>query len=156
MIKILVMDVDGTLTDGGIYISDRGEEFKRFNSKDGYGIHNILKENGIVPVIITGRKSLIVQNRCKELKISEVYQGCNDKLSVLCEVINKYGCSMDEVACIGDDLNDIEIIKMAGLSGCPADAVQRVKNEVDYISAYGGGHGAVRDFIEWIVERGNC
>ena len=153
MIKYLVMDVDGTLTDGKIYMSASGEIMKAFNIKDGYGIHNMLIPAGITPVIITGRKSDIVTNRAKELGIAMVHQGVSDKAGKLKEVAE----DLSTVAFIGDDLNDmpcIELVKCAGgLNGCPFDAVKEVKENVDFVSEYKGGEGAVRDFIEWLIRQ---
>ena len=154
-IKMLIMDVDGTLTDGGIYMGENGELMKRFHARDGYGIHSILRENEIRPVVITGRSSTIVKNRCKELGIVDFIQQSEDKLKDASSLIKQYSLQWDEVACIGDDIPDLEIIKMAGLSGCPKDAAECVKNEVDYVSESKGGEGAVRDFIDWIVGRMN-
>ena len=152
MIKYLVMDVDGTLTDGKIYMSNSGELMKAFNIKDGCGIHDILIPAGVIPVIITGRSSGIVSNRCKELGILNVFQGVDNKIEKLCEVIT----DLSTVAYIGDDINDIscmEPVKSAGgLIGCPCDAVEKVKAIADYVAPHNGGDGAVRDFIEWIVD----
>lgn len=150
--KLLVMDVDGTLTDGKINCSVDGELFKSFSVKDGYAIANILPKYGIIPVIITGRTSGIVDYRAKELKINELHQGVDDKLSVLEQIIGKYQCKWENVAYIGDDLNDIECIQKVGVSGCPADSVNEVLVCVDYICKNVGGNGAVREFIEEIVK----
>lgn len=154
-IKILVMDVDGTLTDGKIYMGENGELCKAFNIKDGYGIHDILIPANIIPVIITGRESMIVKNRCYELDISEVYQGIKDKKEKLIDIANKYNIELKEVAYIGDDINDLscmEVIKRAGgVIACPADASKQIIDLSDYVSEYRGGEGAVRDFIEWII-----
>lgn len=151
MIKYLVMDVDGTLTDGKIYMSNSGELMKAFNIKDGCGIHDILIPAGIIPVIITGRSSDIVLNRCKELGINNVFQGVGNKI----ENLRKVTTDLSNVAYIGDDINDLscmEPVKSAGgLIGCPADAVEKVKSIADYIAPHNGGDGAVRDFIEWII-----
>lgn len=145
------MDVDGTLTDGTIYMAPSGELCKAFNIKDGYGIHDILIPFGIIPVIITGRSSNIVLKRCKELGIKEIYQGVSNKIEKLREVTSNLSC----VAYIGDDLNDLpcmsEVKKEGGLVGCPHDAIDKVKAICDFISIYNGGNGAVRDFIEWTV-----
>lgn len=152
-IRYLVMDVDGTLTDGKIYMSNSGELMKAFNIKDGCGIHDILIPAGIIPVIITGRTSEIVLNRCNELGINEVYQGVKNKIEKLVSLTD----NLSEIAYIGDDINDfscMEIVKAnGGLVGCPSDATKTVKEIADYISCYKGGEGAVRDFIEWILER---
>ena len=145
------MDVDGTLTDGKIYMGNDGEIMKAFNVKDGYGIHNIAVPKGITPVIITGRFSKILENRCKELGIEKVYQGISDKVEKLSEITNRF----DEVAYIGDDVNDLpcmQLIKNAGgIVGSPQNAVRSVREIADFISEFDGGNGAVRDFIEWIV-----
>ncbi|MCR1959790.1 3-deoxy-D-manno-octulosonate 8-phosphate phosphatase [Thomasclavelia cocleata] len=148
-VKMLVMDVDGTLTDGKIYISDQGEVMKAFNVKDGYGIVN-LKDHGVIPVIITGRKSMILEKRAEELRINELYQGIGNKIIKLKEVANKYGLSFNEIAYIGDDLNDLDCIKYCGLTACPNDAVIEIKKEVNYICKNNAGHGAVREFIDYM------
>ncbi len=149
-IKLLVMDVDGTLTDGRIYISAQGEAMKAFHVQDGYGIAHILPELGITPVIITGRKSEIVRQRAKELKITELYQGIGDKLAKLQEVAGSLGIAREEIAYIGDDLNDLSCIRWCGLSACPADAVPEVIPECDFRCTREGGRGAVREFIGYL------
>ena len=146
-IKLLVMDVDGTLTDGKICMGENGEVMKAFNVKDGYAIAHMLPEMGIVPVIITGRKSKIVEKRAKELGITELYQGVRNKLAVLKEVAEKYAATPDEIAYIGDDINDQECIEYFGFTACPADAVEEVKRKVTYVCQSNGGEGAVREFI---------
>ena len=154
-IKYLVMDVDGTLTDGKIYMGSGGEAFKAFSIKDGYGIADLLTHAGIIPVIITGRESAIVSKRAAELKIKDVYQRVSDKADIIRKITDDLG----SVAVIGDDLNDISAmnaVKQAGgIAGCPADASQKVKEIVDYICYARGGDGAVREFIEWILECDN-
>ena len=147
-IKLLVMDVDGTLTDGHIYIGAQGEVMKAFNVRDGYAIAHILSQLWITPVIITGRSSAIVEQRAKELKITELYQGVTDKLAKLKEVASKFNASADEVAYIGDDLNDLDCIKYCGMTACPADAIPEVLDAVDYTCKHDGGRGAVREFID--------
>lgn len=146
------MDVDGTLTDGKIYMSDLGECCKAFHVKDGYGIREILSSNHMIPVIITGRESQIVENRCRELGISEIYQGVYDKLYVL----KKVTANLKEVAYIGDDLNDLSCMKAVkkagGMVGCPADAVKEVSKVADFTTKHNGGDGAVREFIEWLID----
>jgi 3-deoxy-D-manno-octulosonate 8-phosphate phosphatase (KDO 8-P phosphatase) len=151
-IKALVMDVDGTLTDGKIYMSPSGEAMKAFNIKDGFGIHNILPLHNIMPVIITGRSSVIVKNRCDELGITAVYQGVDDKF----ELLKTLFPDLSMVAYIGDDINDLKCMKeikdAGGIVGCPADAVKEVECISDYVTEHEGGNGAVRDFIEWIIK----
>ena len=150
-IRMLAMDVDGTLTDGNIYIGNQGEVMKAFDVKDGYGIVNLSK-NDILPVIITGRKSQIVKKRAEELQIKELYQGVDNKLEKLKNVANTYGISSAEIAYIGDDFNDIECIEYCGLSACPSDAIKQIKNHVNYICQEQGGHGAVREFCDHIIK----
>lgn len=150
-IKYLIMDVDGTLTDGMIYMGENGEVMKAFSIKDGCGISNILIPNDILPVIITGRKSNILLNRCKELGIKEIYQNVKNKDEKLKEIINDYS----QIAYIGDDINDLSCMKLikeaGGIIGCPQDAVEDVKKIADFIALNRGGKGAVREFIEWLV-----
>ncbi len=152
-IKLLAMDVDGTLTDGRMFIGNDGEIMKAFNGKDGYGIAHFLPEMGVVPVIITGRKSMIVEHRAKELHITEIHQGKSPKLPVLQEIADKYGAAPEECAFIGDDLNDAACLQYCGFTGCPSDAVDEVKSMVDYVCVKEGGRGAVREFIEEIRRR---
>ncbi len=151
MIRILAMDVDGTLTDGKIYMGPDGEAMKAFNIKDGLGIHDLLIPAGIIPVIITGRKSRIVENRSRELGITEVHQGVSDKVQKLKELAG----DLSEAAYIGDDLNDLKCMQAVkaegGLTGCPADAAAEVRGLCDFVSEFRGGEGAVRDFIEWLL-----
>lgn len=153
-IKLFVMDVDGTLTDGKVYIGLNGELMKAFSIKDGYGIRNILIPAMIRPIIITGRKSSILECRCSELGVTDVFQGVDDKLAVLEFVCQKYGVFFSEIAYIGDDLNDIPCMRKVreenGLVGCPIDAISTVRNIATYISERKGGEGAVRDFIDFI------
>lgn len=151
-IKYLIMDVDGTLTDGKIYMGNSGEICKAFSIKDGYGIHDIAIPAGIIPVIITGRKSDIVTIRCRELGIEKAFQGINNKM----EKLKQLTCDFSNVAYIGDDLNDLscmmKIKEAGGIVGCPRNAAKEVLEIADFVSIYDGGDGAVREFIEWIVD----
>lgn len=156
---MLVMDVDGTLTDGKIYMSANGELMKAFNIKDGYAISH-LREYGIEPVIITGRVSEIVKQRCAELNITEFYQGIGNKLYKLMEVCSNHGIALSQVAYIGDDMNDLPCIVHCGNSACPSDAVKTVQERVSYVCEQGGGEGAVREYITFLlggkdIEMGN-
>lgn len=150
MIKALVMDVDGTLTDGGIFIGNMGELMKRFHVRDGYGIHDMLPRMGIIPIILTGRESDIVYKRCSELGIKYIVQGSKNKIADLKTILLKVRVSLKETAYIGDDLNDLECMKQTGVIGCPNDAVPEIKKIADYVCNSVGGNGAVREFIEWI------
>ena len=147
---MLVMDVDGTLTDGKIYMSANGELMKAFNIKDGYAIAR-LRDYGIEPVIITGRSSEIVKQRCTELKIKELHQGIENKSYMLRDVCEKLHVELGQVAYIGDDLNDLPCMKICGYSACPSDAVVQVKDSVTYVCQAKGGDGAVREFIDHII-----
>lgn len=151
MIKLLVMDVDGTLTDGKIYMGNGGEIFKSFDIKDGYAIANILPEYHIKTAIITGRKSEIVDRRAAELNIDYVLQGCSNKLVELNLLIEKLGIVSDDVAYIGDDLPDIDCMKVCGYTACPSDATVEVKGQANYVCSTRGGDGAVREFVEYIL-----
>lgn len=151
VVKLFVMDVDGTLTDGRINMGPDGELFKSFNIKDGYGINEMLPAHGIVPAIITGRTSQIVANRARELHITELYQGKHDKLDTLRALMAKYECSRDNVAYIGDDILDIVCMRECGVVGCPADACPEVKELAQFVSSLKGGEGAVREFVEYVI-----
>ena len=149
-IKMLVMDVDGTLTDGKIYYGNDGEVFKAFDVRDGYRLITC-EQYGIITAIITGKSSRIVEGRAKDLKIREVYQGVSNKLEVLKTLTEKYGISFEQVAYIGDDVNDMECMSVCGFSACPADAMEEVKQCVDYVCKNIGGHGAVREIVDKII-----
>ena len=157
MIKYLIMDVDGTLTDGKIYMGPNGEVMNAFSIKDGYVINYILKPKDIVPVIITARTSNIVQHRCDELGITEIYQGKLDKLSTLEEIVGKK--DFGKCAYFGDDVIDIRCMKpikeAGGIVGCPSDAVAEVKAIADYICINKAGEGALREFAEWLMSDRN-
>lgn len=150
------MDVDGTLTDGKVYMGNNGEMMKAFNIKDGCGIHDILLPSKIIPIILTGRKSEIVINRCKEIGISQIYQGISNKIERLKSITPDFS----SIAYIGDDINDLQCMKSikaaGGIIGCPQDAVKQVIDIADYVSSFKGGDGAVRDFIEWICYGMDC
>lgn len=152
MIKYLVMDVDGTLTDGKIYMGASGEMMKAFDIKDGCGIKDILPKCEIVPIIITARNSAILVNRCNELGINQVYQGVRDKLDKLISITD----NLAECAYIGDDILDLQcmepIKEAGGKVGCPADSAKEVLKISDFISKRNGGNGAVREFIEWLED----
>ena len=151
MIKLFAMDVDGTLTDGKINISESGEVFKSFSVKDGLGI-KLLMENNIIPAIITGRKSKIVLNRAKELGITHVYQNIQNKKDFLINLCKNLNISLAEVAYIGDDLNDLEVLECVKYSYAPKDAIEKVLNMVKYVCSRSGGEGAVREAIENVLE----
>jgi 3-deoxy-D-manno-octulosonate 8-phosphate phosphatase (KDO 8-P phosphatase) len=149
-IKLIVLDVDGVLTDGSILITEKGEELKSFFVKDGFAIKRAL-EKGIDVAVISGRKSRAVEIRCKELGISSVFQGISDKLEVLKHLCLQKNIKLSEVAGMGDDIPDIPLLSAIGFSGAPSDAVEEVKKIVNFVSKYPGGKGAVREFIDYIL-----
>lgn len=163
MIKFLVLDVDGTLTDGKIYMSNNGELFKAFDVKDGCGIKELLPSKKIIPIIITGRTSKLLELRCKEINIVELHQGVNNKLDELNKIINMYNKSTNEnvslknVAYVGDDLPDLACITKindeGGFTAAPNDAVSQIKSNVKYVASKNGGSGAVREIIDYIIEK---
>jgi ribulose-phosphate 3-epimerase len=152
-IKLLATDVDGTLTDGRIYMGADGEMMKAFDVKDGYAIRELLPKHGVTPVIITGRQSRIVENRARELGVELLFQGVADKLALVKKIAEERGLGLDEIAYIGDDINDLDCVRACGLGACPADAADAVKKHADYVSGKPGGAGAVRDFAEWVIRK---
>lgn len=151
-IKLLLLDVDGTMTDGKITYSSSGEEYKSFCVKDGLAIASWIKLGGKV-AIITGRESKIVTKRAKELGIEFCYQGIKNKKAQVEEILNSTNLTWDSVASIGDDLNDLPMIELSKLSFAPNNASAFVKNRVDIILKSNGGSGAVREMIELILEK---
>lgn len=153
-IKLVVLDVDGTLTDGGVYIDSNGVETKKFNIKDGAGIV-LAEKRGIEFMILTGRNSRCVEIRAKELNIKYVFQGISDKLIYLKQFMKDKGLSPCEVAYMGDDVNDIDCMRYVGFCACPSDAVKNVKDIVDYVSECNGGFGAVRELCNFLFNIDN-
>lgn len=151
MIKLAAFDVDGVLTDGGITYDENGLEYKTFNAKDGQGIVN-LNNAGIITAIITARENGTVYHRANNLKIKELHQGQKNKIEKLNELLAKYNITFDEVAYMGDDLPDMCILEKVKLAGCPFDAVEKVKAAANWISSKNGGHGAVREFCDYILD----
>ena len=149
-IKLLALDVDGVLTDGSIYISPAGEVFKGFNAKDGMGISCALR-SGLQIAVITGRQSPIVERRCEELGITLLQQGVKDKRLALQQMAQKLGLVREEIAYMGDDLNDIPAFNASGLNLVPADAAIEVMAVADIITKASGGRGAVREAITMIL-----
>ncbi len=152
MIKLLVFDIDGTLTNGQIAYDANGIETKSFDVKDGMAIEAWVKKFGFKAVFITGRNSPIVEKRGKELGISYIYQGISDKTKVLNEILEMENLTLANVAAIGDDLNDIKMLQAVKISFCPNDATEEVKKVVSVVSSKNGGHGAAREMIEYILK----
>ncbi|SFC22968.1 KdsC family phosphatase [Butyrivibrio sp. YAB3001] len=152
-IKLIVIDVDGTLTDSGIYYDEHGNEMKKFSTKDAAGFF-AAKAVGIKTMILTGRECAATKRRMEEMKVDFLLQNIKDKASFLKEFMNKHGLEKDDVAYVGDDLNDLAPMKLAGYVACPADSCKEVKEIADYVSSVKGGYGAFRDVMEHILERG--
>ncbi|BBP43210.1 3-deoxy-manno-octulosonate-8-phosphatase KdsC [Thiosulfativibrio zosterae] len=150
-IKLLLLDVDGVMTDNRLIYGDDGQEYKAFYTRDGHGMV-MLQKSGIDIGIITGRKSQLVENRMRDLKVKHLYQGVPDKLPTFLELVEKLSLRMSEVAYVGDDILDLPILKRVGLSVTPADGDQEVKSRVDYISQFKGGQGCVREVCEIIMK----
>lgn len=151
-IKLVLTDCDGVLTDTGTYYSANGEEMKRFSIRDGMGSERLRKLCNIPTGIVTGENSQIVQRRAEKLQITEVHLGIKDKVACVKEIAERLDLTLDEIAFIGDDTNDIEIMKIVGLTACPSDATRFVKEVSDVIVESKGGNGAFRDFAEMIIE----
>jgi 3-deoxy-D-manno-octulosonate 8-phosphate phosphatase (KDO 8-P phosphatase) len=151
-IKLVLTDNDGVLTDAGVYYSENGEELKRFSIRDGMGVARLRQLVDVDTGIITGENSIPVQKRAEKLKIIELYLDVQDKYSVLKSILKRKDLHPREVAYIGDDSNDMDVIKEVGLSACPSDAMDFVKKEVDYVCDLPGGHGAFREFAELIIK----
>ena len=151
MIKLIVLDVDGCLSDGKLIYNTNGEESKSFNVKDGLAITTWLKLGNEV-AIITGRDSSIVARRSKELGIKHLYQGVRDKERVLTELVTSLGLKFDAVGIIGDDLNDYKMLSLAGRSFTPKNGVKEIRVLVDTILTHNGGEGAVREMIDILVD----
>ncbi len=150
-IQMLVMDVDGVLTDGTLVINADGSESKFFNSMDGHGIR-MWQRAGLKVALISGRASEPTQHRAEQLQIEYVFQDCHNKLPVFEELLEQLGLSPDKVAYIGDDLTDLPVIRYAGFGVAVANAVDEVKQYADYVTTRPGGRGAVREVIEYILK----
>ena len=145
--KLILTDIDGVWTDGGMYYDGTNVELKKFNTYDSAGVmfaHHL----GIPVGILTGENTQIVQRRADKLKVDYCYLGCKDKVAVAQQLCDNLGITFKDVAYIGDDLNDLECIKICGYTAAPADAVEEVLNSVNYVCKHNGGEGAVREFID--------
>ena len=153
-IELLILDVDGVLTDGHFILTEQGEEFKAFDAKDGHGLR-MLMNAGIDVVIISGRKSKSVDHRARDLGITGVYQGVKDKKALLLEIMEQKRLSREKVCCVGDDLPDLALFFHAGVSIAVADAVPEVQQAASFITKSRGGSGAVREVCEKILKAKN-
>lgn len=151
MIELIVLDVDGTLTDGKIIYTSNGDEIKNFDVKDGLAIASWTKKLNKKVAIITGRKSKLVENRAKELGVTHLFQGVDNKDEILQNILNEENLTWDQTAGIGDDLNDFKMLKKVGISFAVADAVDEIKALSDVVCTKNGGYGAVREMVEYIL-----
>ncbi len=150
-VKMILLDVDGVLTDGSIIYSSNCGEIKVFNAQDGYGIVRAI-ELGLKVGIITGRESEIIKRRANELRISDLIQNAIDKVKPFEELSKKYGFDKEEFCYVGDDILDIPLLKIVGFSAAPSNARSEVKRIVDYVASSSGGNGAVREIIDFILK----
>jgi len=147
-IKLLILDVDGTLTDGGIYVTEEGTQFKKYNAKDGLGIMMLQKQGVAVGIISHSHVAAMVETRAAMIGIQYVYVGKESKSSVLEKWCKENGWSKEEIAYVGDDVNDLDIMQDVGLTACPADATKRIKEIVDIQLTRNGGDACVRELID--------
>ena len=151
-IKLFITDIDGVWTDGGMYYDQSGNEWKKFNTADSAGVL-LLKMVNIPTAIITGEDTNIVKRRAEKLNIPHLFMGVQDKLSVTVKLCHELNISIDDVAYIGDDLNDYHLLQKVGLSASPINAPEYIKNKVDWVVPVKGGDGAYRTFVEFYLER---
>ena len=149
-IRMLAVDVDGVLTDGRLYFDQHGNELKAFYTRDGLGM-KALQRFGIELAIITGRKSRIVEDRATQLGIKHVYQGRDDKLNALKELVSESGIAEEQICYVGDDWIDLPVLQRVGLAVAPSDAAKMVREQVHWVTESAGGHGAVREVCEYIL-----
>ena len=147
-IKFVVLDIDGVMTDGGMYYTEAGDQFKKFNTKDGMAIKVLLNKGYQVAFLSSGSQETIVKNRAKTLGLDRVFVGSRPKLQVLIEWCREMDLSMENVAYVGDDINDLEVMDAVGFSGCPADAVEAIKQKANVILTKKGGDACVREFVD--------
>lgn len=147
-IKFLVLDVDGVMTDGGMYYTEGGDQFKKFNTKDGMAIKVVRKKGLDVAFLSSGSTEHIIQNRAKTLDVERVYVGSRPKIEVLNEWCKELGINTENVAYVGDDINDLEVMDAVGFSGCPANAVEAIKLKANVVLNRNGGDACVREFVD--------
>jgi len=150
-VKVILTDVDGVLTDTGVYYGQDGESLKRFSIRDGMGVERLRKYAGIETIIITGENSVAVKSRAEKLKITEFYLGVNKKEEVLEIIKKKNGFVREEIAYIGDDSNDFDVMQLCGFTATPNDGMSFIKDIADYVCETKAGYGAFREFAELIL-----
>lgn len=149
-IQYLVIDVDGTMTDAGIYYDEHGNELKKFCTKDGAGFFAAHKA-GMEILVLTGRECAATTRRMKEMQVDHLVQNCRDKVTYLLQFMAERHISREQMGYLGDDLNDLPAMGLCGFVGCPEDSCVEVKERADYVSSIKGGHGAMRDIIEYLL-----
>ena len=149
-IKVVITDVDGVLTDGGMYFSEKGESLKKFNTRDGIAIE-LLHKFSIKSIFLTGENSKIVKARASKVRVDECYVNIKRKEVILSKICKKFNVKPDNIAYIGDDINDIKIMKLVGFSGCTSDSTKEAKSVSDFICKTKGGQGALREFVDLIL-----
>ena len=150
-VRLVILDVDGVLTDGGLQFDNRGEEYKTFNSLDGHGIRMLL-DSGIEVAVITGRRSKIVEHRMGDLGVKHLYQGSRDKLTAFKDLLRATGLEAGQAAYVGDDLPDLPVMRRVALSIAVANAHSFVREHCDLVTQHQGGHGAVREVSDFILQ----
>jgi 3-deoxy-D-manno-octulosonate 8-phosphate phosphatase (KDO 8-P phosphatase) len=150
-LRVLIFDVDGVMTDGGLWFGPAGEALKRFHVRDGLGMVSAL-QHGFKTAILSGRNSLHVAERAKELRIAQVMQGCADKKAGLAQLLQAFSVDAAQCAFMGDDVNDLEALAQVGIAACPRNAVQVVQARCHFISSLTGGDGCVREFIDTVIQ----
>lgn len=151
-IKLVLTDCDGVLTDTGVYYSEKGEELKRFSIRDGMGVERLRTIAKLDVGFVTGESSGAVVGRAAKLNIKELHLGIKDKVACLTEILTRLQLSWENIAYIGDDVNDLEVIKKCGFTACPSDAMPEVREEVHFVCVNRGGNGAFREFAEVLIE----
>jgi len=151
LIRLLVLDVDGVMTDGRIIMDDAGREIKNFDVRDGHGI-KVLMRYGIDVIIVTGRRSAVVEHRARDLGISEVHQGVTNKVEISDAILSNRSLNYEQIAFVGDDIVDIPLLRRVGFSAAVADAAEDVRKCADYVTVRKGGRGAVREVCEVILK----
>ena len=149
-IKIVLTDVDGVLTDGGMYYTKNGDIMKKFHARDGMGI-SLLKKNNILTIVVTKEKNDIIKQWSKKMSVTKLYDGIQDKKSILKIICKKYSVTKEQIAYIGDDINDIGLLKEIGFSLCPSDAIEQVKSVCDYVCSKVGGNAAFRELSDLVL-----
>ena len=153
-IKLVLTDVDGVLTDGGMYYSSKGDIMKKFHVRDGMGV-NILKRSGIGTIIVTKEKNMIIRKWAKKMNVIKLFEGVQDKTKILPKVCDTFSLIPENIAYIGDDVNDVGLLKLVGFSVAPNDAILEVKNICDYVSKQSSGNGSFRELADLIINSQN-